>query len=92
MAGELALAIWTTTPWTIPANAAVAVNADLDYAVAEVSEPKAGGRKYVVVAKDLVESLQVSRLTRRGCSCSRACSRFEGGAALLSPKATAFPP
>jgi hypothetical protein len=26
-----AFAIWTTTPWTIPANLAVAVNADLDY-------------------------------------------------------------
>lgn len=27
------LAIWTTTPWTVPANSAVAVNADLQYAV-----------------------------------------------------------
>ena len=30
-----ALAIWTTTPWTIPANAAVAVNADLQYVLVE---------------------------------------------------------
>lgn len=30
------LAIWTTTPWTLPANAAVAVNADLRYCVAQV--------------------------------------------------------
>lgn len=30
------LAIWTTTPWTLPANAAVAVNADLDYSVVQV--------------------------------------------------------
>eukprot|EP00959_Pyramimonas_sp_CCMP1952_P266486 5571235-Pyramimonas_sp.AAC.1 len=58
VAKELALAIWTTTPWTIPANAAVAVNSDLVYAVAEVLEPKEGARKYLVVAKDLVESLQ----------------------------------
>src|SRR5690606_26791042 len=27
---ELRLAIWTTTPWTIPANMAVAVNANID--------------------------------------------------------------
>ncbi|XP_020589308.1 isoleucine--tRNA ligase, chloroplastic/mitochondrial isoform X2 [Phalaenopsis equestris] len=33
---NLCLAIWTTTPWTIPANAAVAVNPGLVYAVAEV--------------------------------------------------------
>uniref|UniRef100_A0A7N0ZR79 isoleucine--tRNA ligase n=2 Tax=Kalanchoe fedtschenkoi TaxID=63787 RepID=A0A7N0ZR79_KALFE len=33
---DLSLAVWTTTPWTIPANAAVAVNAKLQYAVVEV--------------------------------------------------------
>ncbi|KAG5555044.1 hypothetical protein RHGRI_012551 [Rhododendron griersonianum] len=35
---NLSLAIWTTTPWTIPANAAVAVNPKLQYAVVEVRE------------------------------------------------------
>ncbi|KAF6173666.1 hypothetical protein GIB67_023025 [Kingdonia uniflora] len=35
---NLCLAIWTTTPWTVPANAAVAVNAKLQYAVTEVLE------------------------------------------------------
>ncbi|KAF7144763.1 hypothetical protein RHSIM_Rhsim04G0222400 [Rhododendron simsii] len=35
---NLSLAIWTTTPWTIPANAAVAVNPKLQYAVVEVHE------------------------------------------------------
>lgn len=33
---NLCLAIWTTTPWTIPANAAVAVNPKLEYDVVEV--------------------------------------------------------
>uniref|UniRef100_A0ACD5YP56 Uncharacterized protein n=1 Tax=Avena sativa TaxID=4498 RepID=A0ACD5YP56_AVESA len=33
---NVCLAIWTTTPWTIPANAAVAVNPDLSYAVVEL--------------------------------------------------------
>ncbi|PRQ39187.1 putative isoleucine--tRNA ligase [Rosa chinensis] len=33
---DVCLAIWTTTPWTIPANAAVAVNAKLIYAIVEV--------------------------------------------------------
>ncbi|WCJ23497.1 Isoleucine--tRNA ligase [Euphorbia peplus] len=33
---DLGVAIWTTTPWTLPANAAVAVNAKLQYAVVEV--------------------------------------------------------
>ena len=50
-ADGLHVAIWTTTPWTIPGNLAVAVNGDLEYTVAE----SAG--KYLIVAKDLVESL-----------------------------------
>ncbi|KAK4265762.1 hypothetical protein QN277_026775 [Acacia crassicarpa] len=33
---NLYLAVWTTTPWTVPANAAVAVNPKLEYAVVEV--------------------------------------------------------
>ncbi|KAH9765819.1 isoleucine--tRNA ligase [Citrus sinensis] len=33
---DLGLAVWTTTPWTVPANAAVAVNAKLQYAVVEI--------------------------------------------------------
>ncbi|CAM6086341.1 unnamed protein product [Calypogeia fissa] len=33
---ELGVAIWTTTPWTMPGNAAVAINDKLTYAVVEV--------------------------------------------------------
>jgi isoleucyl-tRNA synthetase len=40
------LVIWTTTPWTLPANLAVAVHADEDYAVIE-----AGDGQLVVAAK-----------------------------------------
>lgn len=52
----LSLSIWTTTPWTIPANRAVAVNADLEYALVKGLHPK---KKDVVtvIAKDLVESV-----------------------------------
>ncbi|CAA0817494.1 tRNA synthetase class I (I- L- M and V) family protein [Striga hermonthica] len=39
---NLGLAVWTTTPWTIPANAAVAVNAKLQYAVVEVDANNVG--------------------------------------------------
>ncbi len=41
--------IWTTTPWTIPANVALAVHPDYEYAVIE-----AGG-VYYLLAEDLVE-------------------------------------
>jgi isoleucyl-tRNA synthetase len=55
--GELGVAIWTTTPWTLPGNLAVAVNADLAYAVVEVGENNPTRFKYLLVAIDLVETL-----------------------------------
>jgi isoleucyl-tRNA synthetase len=54
---ELGVAIWTTTPWTIPANLAVAVNPELTYTVVEVDNPTASRCRYLIVAKDLVERL-----------------------------------
>ncbi|WP_126147411.1 isoleucine--tRNA ligase [Synechococcus elongatus] len=48
---NLALAIWTTTPWTIPANLAVAVNGELTYAVVQA------GDRHLIVAAELAESL-----------------------------------
>ena len=52
---DLGVAIWTTTPWTLPGNLAVAVNPELNYAVVQVgSETPA---KYLIVAADLVEQL-----------------------------------
>jgi len=51
---ELGVAIWTTTPWTIPANLAVAVNPDLKYSVVKAANLPF---KYLIVATDLVERL-----------------------------------
>ncbi|MER2121614.1 MAG: isoleucine--tRNA ligase [Solibacillus sp.] len=43
--------IWTTTPWTIPANLGISVNPEFTYVVVETN-----GSKYIV-AKDLLEKL-----------------------------------
>jgi isoleucyl-tRNA synthetase len=51
---ELGVAIWTTTPWTIPANLAVAVNPDLKYSVVEAAGMPF---RYLIVATELVERL-----------------------------------
>jgi isoleucyl-tRNA synthetase len=48
---NLGVAIWTTTPWTIPANLGVAVNPDLTYAVVEVASGQPF--QYLIIAKDL---------------------------------------
>lgn len=34
------LMVWTTTPWTVPANIAVAVDSDLDYSLVDVDDKK----------------------------------------------------
>ncbi len=55
---NLGVAIWTTTPWTIPANLAVSVNPALTYAVVDTgADEKSAGQKYLIVAVDLVERL-----------------------------------
>ncbi|KAK9822294.1 hypothetical protein WJX74_003674 [Apatococcus lobatus] len=54
-----ALAIWTTTPWSMPANVAVAVHPRLKYSLVEVEGEAASGwvSKRLVVAEELVEKL-----------------------------------
>ncbi|WP_061546772.1 isoleucine--tRNA ligase [Cylindrospermopsis raciborskii] len=56
---DLALAVWTTTPWTIPGNLAIAVNGSLNYAVVEVlpNENSLFHHKYLIVSTDLVPRL-----------------------------------
>jgi len=49
--GDEEFVIWTTTPWTIPANLGIAVHAELDYSVVKVAE-----RKFIV-ATELVSKL-----------------------------------
>ena len=47
------IAVWTTTPWTIPANLAVGVNEALVYAVVQTE----GGER-LVIAEELKETLE----------------------------------
>jgi isoleucyl-tRNA synthetase len=49
MDDERSLLAWTTTPWTLPANTAAAVNKDAEYAEVEVNG------EVLIIAKDLVE-------------------------------------
>jgi isoleucyl-tRNA synthetase len=50
-----ALAIWTTTPWTLPANRAVAVHPQFDYALVEFD--LGGGYERLVLASERVDSV-----------------------------------
>lgn len=43
--------VWTTTPWTLPANLAIAINPDFEYSFVEIDD------EVLIVASNLVESV-----------------------------------
>ncbi len=49
------IVIWTTTPWTLPANMAVAVHPSLEYA--KFRAVKNGKVEYLIMAKELADSV-----------------------------------
>jgi isoleucyl-tRNA synthetase len=57
------LLAWTTTPWTLPANAALAVKADADYATVELQDDgdswKTGEK--LILAKDRLSELELRK-------------------------------
>ncbi|MEJ5225112.1 MAG: class I tRNA ligase family protein, partial [Anaerolineales bacterium] len=50
------LLVWTTTPWTLPANVAVAAHPDVDYVTVERALP-GGGTEKLVLAEALLEKV-----------------------------------
>ncbi|QQX81501.1 isoleucine--tRNA ligase [Shewanella sp. KX20019] len=51
---NISMVIWTTTPWTLPANRALAVAANLEYTLVEMV--KDGQTQALVLAEELAES------------------------------------
>jgi isoleucyl-tRNA synthetase len=49
--------IWTTTPWTIPANKALAYNEALDYVLIELNDEGDFKDKKIVIAQELLNSV-----------------------------------
>ncbi|HDR1077244.1 TPA: isoleucine--tRNA ligase [Pasteurella multocida] len=49
--GNISAVIWTTTPWTIPSNRAIAIHENLDYKLVQFNDER------VILAKDLVEEV-----------------------------------
>ncbi len=67
-----AIAVWTTTPWTIPSNLAVGVNEALVYAVVQTDEGK------LVVAEELIPVLEDKLGTKMSILCTFKGSEIEG--------------
>jgi len=79
-AAPIRFVIWTTTPWTIPANKATSVNPELDYVLVEMSEH---GR--LVLAEGLLEACA----KRYGVAAPAILGRAKGSA--LGGKTYAHP-
>ncbi len=50
------LLVWTTTPWTLPANVAVAAHPDVEYVTVERTMPE-GGKERLILAELLLEKV-----------------------------------
>lgn len=55
--GKAYFLCWTTTPWTLPSNCAIAVGPSIDYCIVRTYNPYTHARQTVTVAKDLLGSL-----------------------------------
>ncbi|HWQ04937.1 MAG TPA: isoleucine--tRNA ligase [Longilinea sp.] len=53
---DTSLLVWTTTPWTLPGNVAVAAHPDVEYVKIERSTPD-GSKEYLILAGKLVDQV-----------------------------------
>ncbi len=51
------IVIWTTTPWTIPANKALAYNENLDYLIIQINDEVNFKSKRIIIAEELLDSV-----------------------------------
>ncbi len=57
-AADFNCVIWTTTPWTLPANEAVALHPELDYVLVEAQDSEGRPRRLILVAELVSACLQ----------------------------------
>src|SRR5690606_17849448 len=72
LVGEVAIPIWTTTPWTLPANLAVSLNAELDYALVKFERD---GRAWLLI---IAEALEGAVMQRYGVAHYEIITRVKG--------------
>ena len=73
----VAMVIWTTTPWTLPANRALSISPELDYSLVEFV--KEGATHAVILADVLVEAC----MTRYGAESHSVLGKVKGAALEL---------
>lgn len=61
VSGSVYILAWTTTPWTLPSNTALAVGANIEYALVNTFNPFTHEAVAVVLAKDLVNKYFIEK-------------------------------
>lgn len=54
---DVYILIWTTTPWTLPANLAIALHPDYKYTAVRYTNPKTQKKEVTILADSLVNSI-----------------------------------
>ncbi len=55
--GDIYFLAWTTTPWTLPSNTALAVGEKITYVLVETFNPYTHKNQFVILAKDLLTDI-----------------------------------
>lgn len=76
-AGKLSVPIWTTTPWTLPANEAVVLNPDYEYVVVQC-ETEQGQERLLIVEPLLSEVMKRYNVSNYHVLASGQGAKFEG--------------
>ena len=71
---KASMVIWTTTPWTLPANVAIAVHPESNTCVGEYAGARGRRRTYIVVASRCSRSLQ----SKTGCKLANELADAQG--------------
>ncbi|MEO7773515.1 MAG: isoleucine--tRNA ligase [Steroidobacteraceae bacterium] len=85
---SVAIPIWTTTPWTLPANEAVSLHPQFEYQLLQVRSGEAVSPRLLVLAAGLKEAA----LARMGLTEVRSLASFEGRVLDLLPLRHPFQP
>ena len=79
IAGDVYAVIWTTTPWTLPANQAVSVHPELDYDLIQT------GKGLLILARELAQ-VTLARYGEEGAQILATCKGVVlNGLALMHP-------
>ncbi len=76
--GEAYFVIWTTTPWTLPANVAIAVHPEIEYALVRTELPGRDSKEILVMASPLVDTV-LAKVGGKGETLAKMPGRYLEG-------------